>query len=172
MYQSSWLGLVAVSYWLRSPLLSVALGDRWGRPNRLSRAAPPSLEYGAGWVDWARSYTGSQRTRKVQDEQWRQCWYNLQADVDLPGCRYTRARPPGALEELHHRALTRHQGLHNHESSLLMQIRTGKIGLRAFPFERWVPDIATPQCRCGEVLKTVAYRLLDYPELVGPCLEL
>ena len=36
-------------------------------------------------------------------------------------------------------------GLHKAE----VQMRTGKIGLRAFLFERQVPDVMTPVCACG-----------------------
>ena len=52
--------------------------------------------------------------------------------------------PPGVYEESHYKALARYQGLRKHESSLLIQVRTGKVGLRAFLFEKKVPGIATP----------------------------
>ena len=66
--------------------------------------------------------------------------------------------------------MARHQGLYKHESSLLTQIRTGKIGLRAFLFERGVPSIATLQCRCSSrAPETVVHLVLDCPELEGPC---
>jgi hypothetical protein len=42
-----------------------------------------------------------------------------------------------------------HKGSRKAESSLLVQMRTGKIGLRAFLFERQVPDIASPICTAG-----------------------
>src|ERR1700735_2340765 len=43
-----------------------------------------------------------------------------------------------------------HDELQKAESSLLVQMRTGKIGLRAFLFERRVPDVMTPVCSCGD----------------------
>jgi hypothetical protein len=46
-------------------------------------------------------------------------------------------------------AVQLHDGLTKAESSLLTQARTGKIGLRAFLFQRRVPDVITPQCSCG-----------------------
>ena len=65
--------------------------------------------------------------------------------------------------------MARHQGLRKHESSLLTQIRTGKIGLWAFLFERWVPSIATPWYRCSSrALETAVHLVLDCPELEGP----
>ena len=33
---------------------------------------------------------------------------------------------------------------------MVTQLRTGKIGLRAFLFQRGVPDILSPYCQCGE----------------------
>ena len=36
----------------------------------------------------------------------------------------------------------------------LVQARTGKIGLRAFLFERRVPDVMTPVCACGDGRET------------------
>ncbi len=47
-----------------------------------------------------------------------------------------------------------------HESSLLTQIGTEKIGLRAFLFQRKVPGIATPLCRCGAAPETAAHIIL------------
>ena len=48
---------------------------------------------------------------------------------------------------------------------MLTQIRTGKIGLRAFLFQARVPDIVTPLCRCGNELETPAHVILRCPEL-------
>ena len=47
-------------------------------------------------------------------------------------------------------ALKKHNGMRKHESSLLTQIRTGKIGLRAFLFQRRVPTVTSPYCSCSE----------------------
>jgi hypothetical protein len=33
---------------------------------------------------------------------------------------------------------------------MVTQLRTGKIGLYAFLFQRGVPDILSPYCQCGE----------------------
>jgi hypothetical protein len=38
-----------------------------------------------------------------------------------------------------------------------VQARTGKIGLRAFLFQRQVPDVATPLCQCGEGRETAEH---------------
>jgi hypothetical protein len=54
-------------------------------------------------------------------------------------------------------ALRRHDGLHKAHSSLLVQARTGDIGLRSFLFRRRVPGVATPYCSCGEGEETVEH---------------
>jgi hypothetical protein len=76
-----------------------------------------------------------------------------------------RAPVPAAWPEFNYDALKKHYGLLKHESSLLTQIRTGKVGLRAFLFERKVPDVATPQCICGKAPETAAHLALDCQDL-------
>ena len=49
----------------------------------------------------------------------------------------------------------KHESLTKAQSSLLVQARTGKIGLKRFLFQRKVPEIPTPLCRCGQAEKTV-----------------
>lgn len=41
-----------------------------------------------------------------------------------------------------------HEGLRKAESSLLIQVRTGKIGLNKFLYSRRVPGYSTAQCQC------------------------
>ncbi|EAQ86126.1 hypothetical protein CHGG_07379 [Chaetomium globosum CBS 148.51] len=54
-------------------------------------------------------------------------------------------------------ALRRHDGLSKAKSSLLIQIRTGGIGLRDFLFTRGVPEVLTPACECGEGRETAEH---------------
>jgi hypothetical protein len=42
-----------------------------------------------------------------------------------------------------------HDGLQNAESSMLVQVRTGSIGLRKHLHRRRVPGFITAQCACG-----------------------
>lgn len=46
-------------------------------------------------------------------------------------------------------------------SSLMYQMRTSKIGLRKFLYERNVPDIDNTECACGEGEKTVRHVLTE-----------
>src|SRR5262245_156704 len=56
-------------------------------------------------------------------------------------------------------------GLRKHESATLTQIRTGKIGLRAFLMQRCVPSITTPLCRCGTGPETQEHLVVHCPDL-------
>ena len=57
-------------------------------------------------------------------------------------------------------ALQRHEGLNKAQSSLLVQARTGAIGLRSFLFRRSVPGVVTPYCSCGEGEETVEHLVI------------
>ena len=48
------------------------------------------------------------------------------------------------------RCLRAHEGLTKAQSSVLVQLRTGKIGLGAFLYYRKVPDQLSPICPCGQ----------------------
>jgi hypothetical protein len=54
-----------------------------------------------------------------------------------------------------------HERLGKRESALLMQLRTEKIGLNDFLFNRHVPGINSPGCSCGERRQTVAHVILS-----------
>ena len=58
------------------------------------------------------------------------------------------------------KTLRRHEGLNKARSSLLVQIRTGAIGLRDFLFKRGVPGVLTPYCECGEGRETVEHLVM------------
>jgi hypothetical protein len=62
-----------------------------------------------------------------------------------------------------------HKSLRRHQSSLAIQLRTGKVGFRAFLFNSKVPDIETPWCLtcAGEELETVQHVLLHCPTWAG-----
>ena len=54
-----------------------------------------------------------------------------------------------------------HAGLSKELSSLVIQMRTGKIGLRQFLFERKVPGIEDGRCECRQGNQTVKHVLLN-----------
>ena len=55
-----------------------------------------------------------------------------------------------------------HKGLHKAESSILIQARTGKIGLRDFLFKRRVPGFDSLCCDYGQGRETVRHILVFY----------
>ena len=76
-----------------------------------------------------------------------------------------RVPAPAARPTFNYDALKKHHGLLKHESSLLTQIRTGKVGLRAFLFERKVLEVATPRCIYSDTLETAMHLVLDCQDL-------
>jgi hypothetical protein len=57
------------------------------------------------------------------------------------------------------RSLRLYKGLAKAESSVLFQLRTGRIGLPQFLFKRKVPDYPTPYCPCGSGIGSTTHFL-------------
>jgi hypothetical protein len=87
-------------------------------------------------------------------KEWKERW---QREVDKSRARHRGRAGEPADEPPTNERLKLHDGLHKAESSLLVQMRTGKIGLRAFLFERRVPDVMTPVCVCGDGRETARH---------------
>jgi len=62
-----------------------------------------------------------------------------------------------------HRYMRLHSGRLKPHSSLLVQLRTGKIGFNQFLCERRVPGVTTGTCACGQGRMTVRHVLLACP---------
>src|SRR4029077_4460543 len=137
-----------------------AIAQRLRRRGR-RRGPPSSTEYHNGATEWARGWLtadlpGVDR-KKVQDtiaKEWEERWRKELGRSQ--GRRRHRADEPSDRPPTKDR-LKLHKGLRKAESSLLVQMRTGKIGLRAFLFERQVPDIASPICVCGDGRETATH---------------
>jgi len=121
----------------------------------------PSLEYGEGRTNWAKTWSEDSIPEDILWVHWKRRW--LQQAGEPPDQR--RAPVPASQPVFSYDALKKHHNLRKHESSLLTQIRTGKVGLRAFLFERKVPDVATPRCLCGEAPEYKAHLVLDCRDL-------
>ena len=63
------------------------------------------------------------------------------------------------------KVLRLHQDRSKRESAILVQMRTEKIGLKAFLFSRRVPGIPDSRCDCREGTQTVAHVLLECRKL-------
>ena len=120
----------------------------------------PSLEFGAGRTAWAQVWTEDSTPEEILWEHWKRRWTRNTGELHS-----RQDATPAAQPLFSYDALKKHQHLHKHESSLLTQIRTGKVGLRAFLFERKVPEVATPRCPCGEAPETAAHLVLDCQQL-------
>jgi hypothetical protein len=148
---------------LRAICNRVATRLQQRRQRRQSRQAEtqrqrPSLEYGEGRATWAKEWTENAIPKDILWVHWERRWQQRVAG-EPPDHR--RALPPAARPVFSYDALKKHKDLLKHESSLLTQIRTGKVGLRAFLFERKVPNVVTPRCLCGEAPETTAHLVLD-----------
>jgi hypothetical protein len=134
---------------------------RQGR-RRQSNAEParpqrPSLEHGEGRTNWARGWTEDSPPEEILWVHWQRRW---QQHANRPPDRH-RVPAPANRPIFSYDVLKKHKDLRKHESSLLTQIRTGKVGLRAFLFERKVPSTVTPWCQCGVAPETAAHIALD-----------
>ncbi|KAM4063456.1 reverse transcriptase (RNA-dependent DNA polymerase) [Hirsutella rhossiliensis] len=98
------------------------------------------------WREWTRRWE-----RELRDAKARHPRRALQpSDTETPPPK------PG-------RRLKAHADLYKHESSTLIQLRTGKIGLNSFLYHKNVPSATTPLCRCGGGEETVFHVFLRCP---------
>src|SRR6201996_5113534 len=139
-------------------------GSRRGRPRKRADDRAPHQDSGTTKARWASAWTsGVQTTDDALKRDWEARWERLLTNANTD--RFWRNEEPADRPSFDGKALEKHTGLQKHESSLLTQIRTGKIGLRAFLFDRKVPDINTPRCSCGYARETVAHLALNCPEV-------
>lgn len=127
-----------------------------GRPRALGPQRPTAVEKAAntvaGWTG------GTVDTDRVVEEAWRERWLK-----ERDGRATTRP-----ADDFDHQqetlfkdgTLKRHEGLNKAKSSLLVQIRTGAIGLRNFLFKRGVPEVLTPYCKCREGRETAEHLVI------------
>ena len=113
------------------------------------------IEYDSYKVSWTPKHVEvlksaqKQAIAKITTASWCETWANE-----------TRGRTLHALEPKPRRKiLNLHDGLDRELSSIAIQMRTGKIGLRYFLFKRKVKDIYSPKCPCGQGDQTVEHVL-------------
>jgi len=86
---------------------------------------------------------------KIAKTQWDTYWQEEETGRELYALQST---PKRAVLKLH-------QGLTKELSSLAIQMRTGKIGLRQFLYRRRIPGIETERCQCGQGPQTISHVL-------------
>ena len=116
---------------------------------------------------WVTRWAGEERSKKGRlqrvEQEWRARWASQ-----------TQGRPPRYLGDIQaadlnptfqdKQPLLKHKQCPKHISSMITQLRTGRVGLRAFLFQRKVPNIITPICSCGEAPETTYHVLLNCPQ--------
>ena len=141
--------------------------------NRRGRSRVPKLplfDYGAWATAWAPEPPPppppppgrkAKKPPKPSDlalaRDWKQRWeaYNPRRG---PMGRAADQALPKAFQGSH---LRLHEDLTKAQSSALIQMRTGKIGLNAFLYYRKVPGFETPSCTCGSGLQTPEHLFTD-----------
>ena len=91
---------------------------------------------------------------------WQQRWTAY--STDIPHHRRCVAQD----KQLVYRPLKHHNHLSKAQSAIATQVRTEKIGLRAFLSSRNVPEI-TPECDCGWPKQTAKHIILYCPSIAG-----
>lgn len=127
-----------------------------GRPRAFGPQEPTEVEKAANTIAvWA---GGTADTDRVVQEAWEERWLK-----ERDGQAVTRPADDFDHQQetlFKDKTLKRHEGLSKAKSSLLVQIRTGAIGLRDFLFKRGVPEVLTPSCECGEGRETVEHLVM------------
>jgi ribonuclease HI len=119
-----------------------ATGWREDGHRRMPTGAPPKL------------YTIRSTVRRWCKAQTEQAWIASWRKETKGRATYRHTQTPTK------KVLQLHKGLTKRESALLVQLRTEKIGLNDFLFNRRVPDFTSPRCGCGARRQTVAHILI------------
>ena len=92
------------------------------------------------------------------------CGRDPAQDVDSALCLGIAQLWPDKMPYLS--SLQLHTSLLKAQSSILTQVRTGKIGLAAFLCKRRVPSFPTPACSCGAQWETARHVVVACPRLL------
>jgi len=127
---------------------------------------PIAVEKAAMIVEaWA---SQGRTTKEALEISWEARWKQNFA-ARRPGTRSSRVVQPADERPLFaDKILKLHKNLTKAESSLLVQIRTGVIGLKEFLFRIGTRGVATPYCTCGTGKETVEHLVIWCPNPPGP----
>jgi exonuclease III len=120
-------------------------------PQRISPQVVPVIQEK---LDWAliRERTLGTNSKKAILQEWHGIWYSRQRRNRWCSLASTEAPSTSRLKL--------HEQLKKAESSVLVQARTGRIGLAHFLCKARVPGYETPACRCGLGDETAEHLLL------------
>jgi len=107
-------------------------------------------------------------TKEALEVSWEARWKRNYA-ARKQGARSSRVVQPADERPIFaDKILKLHKNLTKAESSLLVQMRTGVIGLKAFLFRIGTRGVATPYCACGTGKETVEHLVIWCPSPLGP----
>lgn len=113
---------------------------------------------------WVKEWHDPGTPRRVLLVKWDTKWRSLEAATDP---QRTCDVPASGVPPEKNKGIARYKGLLKHEASLLMQVRTEKVGLGAFLFQRKVPGVSTPRCRCGDAKETDRFPMYSLAQQIG-----
>ena len=93
--------------------------------------------------------SSKKKLQKLFTKEWEDQWEEKKRR-SYPGWQTFCQKP-------HKNNLKLYKELRKAEASLLLQIRTGRIGLASFLFRAGVPDFPTPLCVCGQAEETAKH---------------
>ncbi len=138
--------------------------------NRRGRRVAQKRTVGEYRRDWARereNWIQERQPRQVRSEKervlaaWKERWQEKETTSQEQGREdiwdQVKRPPDPAILQLH-------TGLRKAESTVLVHLRTGRIGLRHFLKKARVPGYESDQCRCGTGQETPRHVLLDCPD--------
>jgi hypothetical protein len=139
--------------------VAAKLRNRNSRFNSTPVYTRQTAELGKQWLAAAQvkpNTTPQGRARAALLIHWTRRWTREAEFRAGRNSQNSRQANPANLKP-HRDRLKLHDGLRKEESALLVQMRTGKVGLRSFLFHRQVPEVITPICRCGQGEETPAH---------------
>jgi hypothetical protein len=132
------------------------------RRGTAARVPPPREAPGQSAKGWSDGWLGQETADEALAREWRARWSNTHlARRSRRGRREPDPadwRPFDETDDPGDHSF--HRGFLKHESSVLVQMRTGKIGLLAFLHERQVPDVPTPRCPCDTGARQTAFHIV------------
>ncbi len=105
------------------------------------KIGPTKIEWANKWLE---SDSSEDTIYRDWEERWRQCTKATNTK-HRPHIPELAERIPDFDKDI----FEKHRGLLKYESSILIQMRIGKIGLKAFLHKRDIPDIETSLCSCS-----------------------
>ncbi|KAK8090515.1 hypothetical protein PG994_000020 [Apiospora phragmitis] len=133
---------------------------RQRRPQRATSEVPATPWPSDAQLASAKQWLGGQTVEQALKEKWERRWFH--AVTPTRGRRELAAESPPDWG-----ACRRYDDMLKHEASVLMQARTGRIGLKSFLFTCRVPDVPTPLCNCGEGRETAEHLILYCKDFEG-----